>query len=94
VTHPRVLEEELHVRDHRDRPHKSTHTAVAIDADEQPLARLRVTAGRAQAGRLLEWAAPLADERSWAIESTDGLGKLLAQHLLAAGEHLVDVPPP
>ena len=27
------------------------------------------------------------------IESADGLGKLLSQELLAAGEHVVDVPP-
>ena len=29
-------------------PHKATHTAVAIDGDEQPLARLQVTADRDQ----------------------------------------------
>jgi transposase len=29
----------------------------------------------------------------WAVESADGLGKLLSQQLLAAGEHVVDVPP-
>ena len=29
----------------------------------------------------------------WAIESADGLGKLLSQQLVAAGEHVVDVPP-
>jgi transposase len=31
--------------------------------------------------------------RTWAIESADGLGKLLSQQLVAAGEHVVDVPP-
>jgi transposase len=31
--------------------------------------------------------------RRWAIESADGLGKLLAQQLLAAGEDVLDVPP-
>src|SRR6478609_31652 len=74
-------------------PHKSTHTAVAIDTEEQPLARVQVSADRCQTPRLLAWAAPLGDERIWAIESADGLGKLLAQQLLAAGEHVVDVPP-
>jgi transposase len=72
-------------------PHKSTHTAVAISADEQPLARLQVAADRCQTARLLAWASPLGDERTWAIESAGGLGKLLAQQLLAAGEHVVDV---
>ena len=63
-------------------PHKSTHTAVAIDGDEQPLARLQVAADRCQTERLLAWAAPLGDERTWAIESAGGLGKLLAQQLV------------
>jgi transposase len=73
-------------------PHKATHTAVAIDGDEQPLARLDLVADRSQTQRLLAWAAPFA-ERRWAVESTDGLGKLLAQQLLAAGEDVLDVPP-
>ena len=74
-------------------PHKATHTAVAIDGDERPLARLQLTADRAQTGRLLAWAAPLGDDRTWAVESAGGLGKLLAQQLLGAGEHVIDVPP-
>jgi transposase len=74
-------------------PHKATHTAVAIDEHEMPLARLQVAADRGQVKRLLAWAAPLGAERTWAVESADGLGKLLAQQLLAAGEHVVDVPP-
>ena len=74
-------------------PHKSTHTAVAIGTDEQPLARLQVVADRCQTARLLAWASPLGDERTWAIESAGGLGKLLAQQLIGAGEHVIDVPP-
>ena len=73
-------------------PHKATHVAVAIDGDELAIARLEVTADRAQTQRLLAWAEPLGAERTWAIESADGLGKLLSQELLAAGEHVVDVP--
>jgi len=74
-------------------PHKATHTAVAIDSDERPLARLDVVAERSQTQRLLAWAAPLGKDRRWAVESADGLGKLLAQQLVAAGEDVVDVPP-
>ena len=74
-------------------PHKATHMAVAIDGDERAIARLEVRADRAQTQRLLAWAAPLGAERTWAIESADGLGKLLSQQLVAAGEHVVDVPP-
>jgi transposase len=73
-------------------PHKATHMAVAIDGGEQSVARFEVRAQRDQTERLLAWAAPFPDRR-WAIESADGLGKLLAQQLLAAGEDVVDVPP-
>ena len=41
----------------------------------------------------MAWAEPLGTQRSWAVESAGGLGKLLAQQLLEAGEHVVDVPP-
>ena len=64
-------------------PHKSTHT-VAIDRDERPLARLRLVADRCQTQRLLAWAEPLGTQRTWAVESAGGLGKLLAQKLAAA----------
>jgi transposase len=74
-------------------PHKATHMAVAIDGDEHLIGRLEVKADRVQTQRLLAWAAPLGEERTWAIESADGLGKLLSQQLLAAGEHVIDVPP-
>jgi transposase len=73
-------------------PHKATHTAVAIDGDERPVARLQLPADRAQLQRLLAWAGPLGDERVWAVESAGGLGRLLAQQLVAAGEHVIDVP--
>jgi hypothetical protein len=31
-------------------PHKSTHTSVAIDRDERPLARVRLVADRCRRG--------------------------------------------
>ena len=74
-------------------PHKSTHTAVAVNRDEHPIARLTMAADRHQTDRLLAWAEPLDADRVWAIESVAGLGRLLAQQLIAAGEHVVDVPP-
>ena len=74
-------------------PHKSTHTAVAVDRDEHQIARLTLAAERHQIDRLLAWAEPLDAERVWAIESAAGLGRLLAQQLIAAGERVVDVPP-
>jgi transposase len=73
-------------------PHKGSHTAVVVDADEQELGRLTVRADGRQLERMLAFAAPFG-ERTWAIESAGGLGFLLAQQLVAAGEDVVDVPP-
>jgi transposase len=73
-------------------PHKGSHTAVAIDGDEKQLAMLRVRATKAQCDQLLAWATAFP-ERRWAIESAAGLGYLLAQQLVAAGQDVVDVPP-
>jgi transposase len=73
-------------------PHKASHTAVAISAAEEQLGELRVRACGAQAERLLAWAAAWP-ERAWAIEGAAGLGHLLAQQLLSAGERVLDVQP-
>src|SRR5579859_3368550 len=73
-------------------PHKGSHTAVAISAAEEPLGELRVPASAAQAGTLARWAAGWP-ERTWAVEGAGGLGRLLAQQLVAAGERVLDVPP-
>lgn len=73
-------------------PHKGSHTAVALDRDEQALDELRVRATKKQCQVLLDWAQRF-DTRRWAIESASGLGYLLAQQLVAAGEDVVDVPP-
>lgn len=72
-------------------PHKRTHTAVVIDDDEIPLATLQVRAGRTQLAELLAWSAGFVD-RVWAIESANGLGYLLGQQLVGAGERVLDVP--
>jgi transposase len=73
-------------------PHKASHTAVAIDAAEQPLGQLRVRACAAQVERLVAWARAWP-ERTWAVEGAGGVGHLLAQQLLSAGERVLDVPP-
>jgi transposase len=73
-------------------PHKASHMAVAIGAAGEPLGELRVRASAAQAGRLVAWAAPWP-ERTWAVEGAGGLGYLLAQQLVAAGELVLDVQP-
>src|SRR5262249_55936975 len=73
-------------------PHKSSHTAVASSAGEKPLGELQVDACPSQAQRLVAWAGAWP-ERAWAVEGAAGLGHLLAQQLLAAGEQVLDVPP-
>ena len=73
-------------------PHKATHTAVAVDAREAVVGEHKVRASAAQAAALIDWARDFGS-RTWAVESAAGLGYLLAQQLVAAGETVVDVPP-
>ena len=73
-------------------PHKGSHTAVVISPAEEPLGEIRVRASAAQAEKLAEWAAAWP-ERTWAVEGAAGLGRLLAQQLVAAGERVLDVQP-
>ena len=73
-------------------PHKGSHTAAAVDRDEAVIDTIRVDADRHQRSRLLAWAARF-EPRTWAVEGATGMGALLAQQLVAAGELVVDVPP-
>ena len=73
-------------------PHKGSHTAVVISAAEEPLGEIRVRASAGQAEKLVAWAAGWPD-RTWAVEGAAGLGRLLAQQLVAAGEQVLDVQP-
>jgi len=72
-------------------PHKASHHAVAIDEREEELAQVSVRPARTQTQPLLSWAARFP-QRVWAIEGADGLGYLLSQQLVAAGERVIDVP--
>ena len=73
-------------------PHKGSHTAVVINAAEQPLGEIRVRASKTQADELVAWAGAWP-ERTWAVEGARGLGGLLAQQLVAASERVLDVQP-
>jgi transposase len=73
-------------------PDKATHTAVAIGPDERVLAELKVRVCAAQVERLWDWAGRF-EQRAWAVESAGGLGYLLSQQLVAAGETVFDVSP-
>jgi transposase len=50
-----------------------------------------VRASDGQVAELLEWAGRFG-RRTWAVEGAQGLGYLLSQQLVAAGERVVDVP--
>jgi len=73
-------------------PRKASHTAAAIGRAEEPLGDIQVRAAASQAEQLLAWAAAWPD-RAWAVEGAGGLGHLLAQQLVTAGELVLDVQP-
>jgi len=73
-------------------PHKSTHTAAAVDpVTHTDLGSLRIEVTLAGYRRMLAWARQWP-HRQWAIENAEGLGHHLAQWLLARGEVVLDVP--
>ena len=72
-------------------PHKGSHTATMLDRHEHEVRRITVRAGGRQVVELLEWADGVKP-RTWAVESAGGMGYLLAQQLVAAGETVLDVP--
>lgn len=72
--------------------HKSSHTATAVDpATNKPVASLRVASSLAGYRQLLRWSEQFTDRR-WAVEGARGLGRHLAQWLVARGEVVWDVP--
>ena len=72
-------------------PHKRSHTATMLDRRQRELRQITVRAGDRQVVELLEWAQG-AKPRTWAVECAGGMGYLLAQQLVAAGETVLDVP--
>jgi transposase len=72
-------------------PHKRSATIEVLDEAEQPLMAGRF--GTDSAGyRLLLAAGRQFGQRLWAVEGCQGVGRHLAQRLVADGEHVVDVP--
>jgi transposase len=72
-------------------PHKRVHTASAVDATtNQQLASVEIDASLAGYRRLKRWAEEFS-ERRWAVENAHGLGRHLAQWLVARGERVDDV---
>ncbi|MFJ5811184.1 transposase [Streptomyces sp. NPDC093093] len=72
-------------------PHKSSPTAVAIDAAGHKVGQRRFVVNAGTFGQLIRWC-ELWPEQRFAVEGVGGLGRTLAQQLAAAGEDVVDVP--
>ena len=72
-------------------PHKMSVTIEVVDHNEQLLGSGRFdtnnTGYAAMQRYVRQWA-----NRVWAVEGANGAGRPLAQRLVAAGEHVVDVP--
>lgn len=73
-------------------PHKKQHTASAVEPGTQRvLGSLQVASDLEGYRRLVRWARQHPSRR-WAVENAHGLGRHLAQWLIARGEVVVDVP--
>lgn len=72
-------------------PHKSTHTAVAIDSSGNKIGQRRFPVNAGTLSQLMAWSQRWP-QRRFAVEGARGLGRGLAQQLAAAGERVVDVP--
>jgi transposase len=72
-------------------PHKRSLTAVALDPHSRLLGQQRIAATSQAGTQLLAWAKQWP-QRRWAVEGASGLGRGIAQRLVAAGEQVLDVP--
>jgi hypothetical protein len=70
--------------------HKRTHTASVVETGtDKVLATLQIDASLAGYRRLLRWASGF-EQRRWAVENARGLGRHLAQWLVARDEVVDD----
>ncbi len=72
-------------------PHKLSATIEVVDHHEKLLGSGRFTTDQAGYSAMRTYAKAWPD-RVWAVEGGNGAGRPLAQRLLEAGEHVVDVP--
>jgi transposase len=73
-------------------PHKRSATIEVMAGDESVLGGGRFGTDAVGYRAMLSYARQFA-ERTWAIEGCQGIGRHLAERLLADGETVVDVPP-
>ena len=72
-------------------PHKLSATIEVVDRHERLLGSGRFRTDQAGYAAMRTYAKTWP-ERVWAVEGANGAGRPLAQRLLEAGEHVVDVP--
>lgn len=72
-------------------PHKLSATIEVVDQQEKLLGAGRFSTDQAGYAAMRTYARSWPD-RLWAVEGANGAGRPLAQRLLEAGEHVVDVP--
>jgi transposase len=72
-------------------PHKRSATIEVLDRTERVLSQGRFATDTTGYRNMLVAGRRFSD-RVWAVEGCNGIGKHLAQRLLADGENVVDVP--
>jgi transposase len=72
-------------------PHKARNSVAAIDESGELLEHASFSSSRHGLRALRAWAKRF-EKRCWAVEEASGLGRAVAQYLLANGEGMVDVP--
>lgn len=72
-------------------PHKRTVTIEVMTMDEMIVGHARFTTDEAGFAAMVDYVSPWQD-RMWAIEGCEGIGRHVAQRLLALDESVVDVP--
>jgi len=72
-------------------PHKMSATIEVVDSHEQMLGTGRFDTDKAGYAAMQRYVRQWPD-RVWAVEGANGAGRPLAQRLVAAGEHVLDVP--
>jgi transposase len=73
-------------------PHKKSVTIEAVDEHGSVLARGRYGTDTAGYRAMLKQVRDRWPQHRWAVEGAQGVGRPLAQRLLAQGEVVVDVP--
>ncbi len=72
-------------------PHKLSATIEVVDQHENLLGSGRFTTDKAGYAAMRSYVKAWP-QRAWAVEGANGAGRPLAQRLVEAGEHVVDVP--